>query len=179
MGGLRVSSTGWVGLHTAWPLLPTLLYCAAAAAAPDAPPAAAGRRRLFFDDSLLDTAATTATRTVHTIDGGDDPTIILRPDSQWELGKSLDHASVLYDPADAKFKLYYSLATDCGVTCDQKTDEEDGMLGYAESTDGTHFHKPLLGFLNATNLLGPNVAGPSVFLNTAPAATADQRFVSV
>lgn len=53
------------------------------------------------------------------------------------------------------------------------------MLGYAESTDGLHFHKPKLGLINDTNLLGPNVAGPSVFLNAHPNATSDERFVSV
>ena len=103
----------------------------------------------------------------------------MRPEEPWELGKSLDHASVLYDHADGKIKLYYSIATDCGVTCDQKTDEEDGMLGYAESVDGRHFYKPKLGLINDTNLLGPNVAGPSVFLNRNPNASAEERFISV
>ena len=53
------------------------------------------------------------------------------------------------------------------------------MLGYAESMDGLHFDKPRLGLVNGTNLLGPNVAGPSVFLNADPKSTADERFVSV
>eukprot|EP01052_Picozoa_sp_SAG31_P045373 SAG31_NODE_8257_length_1487_cov_3.510086_1_plen_459_part_10 len=139
----------------------------------------AERRQLFCDDMLLNVHATTATRYAATIDGGDDPIIILRPDERWEQGKTLDHASVLYDPVDKKVKLYYSLAVNCGVTCDQNTDEEDGMLGYAESVDGIHFSKPKLGLVNDTNLLGPNVAGPSVFLNSNPAAAADERFVSV
>jgi len=143
------------------------------------PAAVAERRQLFFDDALLDSAATTATRQAHTIDGGDDPIVVLRPDESWERGKSLDHASVLYDPVAKNIKLYYSLAANCGVTCDQKTDEEDGMLGFAESTDGIHFSKPRLGLVNDTNLLGVNVAGPSVFLNTQPGAAADERFVSV
>ena len=137
-------------------------------------------RQLLFDDSVIDVALTNATRQFHTFDGGDDPQIVLRLDPRlpYERGRALDTFSVLYDPLDRKVKMWYMIGSDCGTTCNRTTDEEDGLFSYAESYDGIVFTKPLVG-RNHSNVLGANVAGPSVFLNGRPNAPPTERFVSV
>eukprot|EP01047_Picozoa_sp_COSAG01_P022445 COSAG01_NODE_1331_length_10699_cov_28.574717_9_plen_608_part_00 len=163
------------------PSLMTIMTTAAAQKTMEPPALPVGTtRQLFVDGSLLvDHAKTTAIREVRSFDGGDDPHVVLRADLPWEHGKSLGHASVQYDVVDRKVKLWYALADNCGIKCDSKIGEEDGMLAYAESSDGLHFTKPNLGIINNTNLVGHNTAGASVFINADPAAHPSERFVSV
>jgi hypothetical protein len=132
---------------------------------------------------VLNGARTTAARQFHTFDGGDDPQVVLRLDASLphEKGRALDTFSVLYDPLDEKVKMWYMVGSDCGTTCNRTSDEEDGTFSYAESVDGVAFTKPAVGRngWQGTNVLGANVAGPSVFLNGRPGAPPAERFVSV
>eukprot|EP01043_Picozoa_sp_COSAG02_P093179 COSAG02_NODE_29718_length_564_cov_0.982796_1_plen_159_part_00 len=135
------------------------------------PPTSAGHHRLLFHDDAQVAAQHGLTRRVHEA-SLDDATIVLQPDAPWEAGVvALSWSSVLRDPVDGKFKLWYAMNT---VGCIDTKCEEQRSVGYAESVDGVIFVKPVLGLMPSpfaankttrTNLIGLDLGLDSVWID--------------
>ena len=134
-------------------LLALLRLCVSAA------PTFTGHKLLFHDDAQV-AVQHGLTRRVHAV-SLEDATIVLQPDAPWEAGVvELSWSSVLRDPVDGKFKLWYAMNT---VGCIDAKCEEKRSVGYAESADGVNFVKPVLDLMPSpfatnttthTNLIG-------------------------
>jgi len=96
---------------------------------------------------------------------------ILRPRSgQWDGTRCKVYGTVLYDPQDKLFKMWYSGGTDTPDAV-RRHDGSPRHVGYAFSEDGTHWQRPSLGLIEFAgsrdnNLIHLNAQAPSVFLQT-------------
>jgi hypothetical protein len=164
-----------LGGAPAAPAVLLLLRLCASAAPPS--PTSAGHHRLLFHDDAQVAAQHGLTRRVHAA-SLEDATIVLQPDAPWEAGVvALSWSSVLRDPVDGKFKLWYAMNT---VGCIDSKCEEQRSVGYAESADGVNFVKPVLGLMPSpfaanrttrTNLIGLDLGLDSVWIDESAPAT--------
>jgi outer membrane protein assembly factor BamB len=96
---------------------------------------------------------------------------ILRPRSgQWDGTRCKVYGTVLYDPQDRLFKMWYSGTTDTPDAV-RRHDGAPRHVGYAFSEDGIHWERPNLGLVEFAgsrdnNLICLNAQAPSVFLQT-------------
>ena len=131
---------------------------------------------LFHDEDAIAQRAG-LTRTVHAADFAEAVTVLL-PDAPWERDVGLSWSSVLHDPADGKFKIFYAVNS---ASCISEACEGQRSVAYAESSDGANFTKPVLGLFkqpwagaNGTaqnNLLGLDLGLDAVWIDpTAPPA---------
>jgi len=92
-------------------------------------------RQLLVDDFLVE--GTTLRRTFHQAEYHPSSPV-LKPDKPWETAGKSDVAypysgGVWYDPADKRFKIWYSAGTEAWIT---------HWLSYATSADGIQWEKP-------------------------------------
>lgn len=101
----------------------------------------------------------------------------------WELRYDNSYPTVIYDPQDQLFKLFYSIIVEDQECVNNPVSERLGKtyhprsdrvvaLGYAQSKDGIHWEKPNLGIVDyhgskENNLLIINAHGAGVFLDEA------------
>jgi len=96
---------------------------------------------------------------------------VLRPRSgQWDGTRCKVYGTVLYDPQDKFFKMWYSGGTDTPDAV-RRHDGSPRHVGYAYSEDGVHWQRPSLGLIEFSgsrdnNLIHLNAQAPSVFLQT-------------
>src|SRR2546426_2162159 len=96
---------------------------------------------------------------------------ILRPRSgQWDGTRCKVYGTVLYDPRDKLFKMWYSGGTDTPDAV-RRHDGSARHVGYAYSEDGVHWQRPSLGLIEFAgsrdnNLIHLNAQAPSVFLQS-------------
>ena len=108
-------------------------------------------RQLFVDDFLIDT--NTLVRNFHSPVAYENNPVI-RPDRSWEYTEAgVGYAApfsdgIWYDEKDQKFKMWYL----CGGG---QTGDIRGT-GYAESSDGKNWIKPIMGIVPNTNLVSLN-----------------------
>jgi outer membrane protein assembly factor BamB len=94
---------------------------------------------------------------------------VLRPRAgQWDGTRCKVYGTVLYDPQDKLFKMWYSGGTDTPDAV-RRHDGSPRHVGYAYSEDGVHWHRPNLGLIEyagsrENNLIHLNAQAPSVFL---------------
>ena len=87
--------------------------------------------------------------------------------------------SVLYDPDDNKWKVWFS-STDEGLNSGVKTGVKTISIKYAESSDGVHWTDPQTAFQVATDSSAwdhTNVETPSVIINPDAGAPASEKFM--
>ncbi|MSU70685.1 MAG: hypothetical protein EXS39_07920 [Opitutaceae bacterium] len=94
---------------------------------------------------------------------------VLRPrPGQWDGTRCKVYGTVLYDPQDRQFKMWYSGGTDTPDAV-RRRDGAARHVGYACSEDGVNWERPNLGLVEFegsrdNNLLLLNAQAPSVFL---------------
>ncbi len=137
------------------------------------------RRECFFDDYLIDTDKTTAPFLLH------EPTrreMVMRMDAPWE-GSGSSSLSLVVD--DGIYRLYYN-----GRDMDSVTRERDDTYYhcYAESRDGIHWERPVLGIFafegskenNILTCYGKNLYCPfCVFKDDNPACPPEERYKAI
>lgn len=107
---------------------------------------------------------------------------VLRPrPGQWDGTRCKVYGSVLVDPRDGLFKMWYSGGTDTEDSIRRECGSPRN-LGYAVSTDGIHWERPSLGLIEYggtrdNNLILLDAQAPSVFLMEH--APPDQRFLMI
>lgn len=101
-------------------------------------------RQLFVDDFLIaETDLISVYHTPNFYQGNP----VLSPDKEWEITTNGDHYAapfsdgIWYDEKDQKFKMWYLAGGPSFST------------GYAESKDGKHWEKPILGIYDNTNII--------------------------
>ncbi|MBL9215848.1 MAG: hypothetical protein JNG83_10270, partial [Opitutaceae bacterium] len=93
---------------------------------------------------------------------------VLRPrPGQWDGTRCKVYGTVLYDPQDRQFKMWYSGGTDTPDAV-RRRDGASRHVGYAVSDDGVNWERPNLGLVEyegsrENNLLLLNAQAPSVF----------------
>src|SRR5262245_54355903 len=96
---------------------------------------------------------------------------VLRPRAgQWDGTRCKVYGTVLYDPQDKLFKMWYSGGTDTPDAV-RRRDGSPRHVGYAYSEDGVHWQRPMLGLIEfagsrENNLIHLDAQAPSVFLQT-------------
>ena len=112
------------------------------------------------------------------------PLFTEEPDARpWELRYDNSYPTVIYDPKDGLYKLFYSIIVEdqeCAATpvperlgkTYRPRDDRVVALGYAQSADGVHWEKPDLGLVDyhgskANNLLLIKAHGAGVMLDEA------------
>ena len=137
------------------------------------------RRECFFDDFLIDTEKTTAPFLLH------EPVrrnMVLRMDKPWE-GSGCSSLSLVKD--DGLFRLYYN-----GRSMDNATSTSDSYYHcYAESRDGIHWERPVLGIYDRYPLTSEHnilsryddelVCPYCVFKDENPACPPEERYKAI
>ena len=112
------------------------------------------------------------------------PLLTEEPEAKpWELRYDNSYPTVIYDPQDQLYKLFYSIIVEDQECTDTPVPERLGKtyhprsdrvvaLGYAQSADGIHWEKPDLGLVEwhgstANNLLLIKAHGAGVMLDEA------------
>jgi outer membrane protein assembly factor BamB len=96
---------------------------------------------------------------------------VLRPrPGQWDGTRCKVYGTVLFDPEDKMFKMWYSGGTDTPDAV-RRHDGSPRHVGYAYSEDGIHWEQPILGVVEFNgsrdnNLIHLNAQAPSVFIQT-------------
>jgi eukaryotic-like serine/threonine-protein kinase len=96
---------------------------------------------------------------------------VLRPRAgQWDGTRCKVYGTVLYDPQDKLFKMWYCGGTDTPDAV-RRRDGSPRHVGYAYSEDGVHWQRPILGLIEfagsrENNLIHLDAQAPSVFLQS-------------
>ncbi|MBI3943506.1 MAG: PQQ-binding-like beta-propeller repeat protein [Chloroflexi bacterium] len=107
---------------------------------------------------------------------------ILRPRAgAWDGTRCKVYGTVLVDPKDGLFRMWYSGSTDYPDAV-RRRDGARRHVGYACSQDGIHWERPALGLVEydgskENNLVQLDAQAPSVFLQEQ--ASADRRFLMI
>ncbi|MBI84826.1 MAG: hypothetical protein CMJ81_16660, partial [Planctomycetaceae bacterium] len=112
-------------------------------------------RQLFIDDELVESVEG-VTRTLHQPTKHPQNPLLARADEQadrWDAGMPTCFSSVLYDPRNRLFKMWYSLHQ-------QGEGDADSVLCFASSRDGIHWHKPALGMYEFRGTKNNNIVVP-------------------
>ncbi len=127
-------------------------------------------RQLFFDDYLIDSVSE-LTRTLHRpVKHPDNP--VLKREHPWEALRIQVYGTVLYDPAEQLFKIWYlNIAKSSAekiTVMGQRRLGHATLLSYATSRDGLRWNKPPLGIVDfegstANNMIGPDFYNPEGF----------------
>ena len=94
---------------------------------------------------------------------------VLRPrPGHWDGTRCKVYGTVLYDPNDRLFKMWYSGTTDTSENI-RRSEGSTRHVGYAFSHDGVHWERPNLGVINFegshdNNLVLLDAQAPSVFI---------------
>lgn len=119
------------------------------------PIALGGHRQLFVDDFLIDESAGVELRLNRPTKYAGNPVLARVPkgEAAWEAGMPIAFSSVLYDPDDGLFKLWYSLHAGSGG-------DEHAVLCFARSADGIRWDKPRLGKFKYRGTTENNIVVP-------------------
>ncbi len=145
------------------------------------------RREVFWDDYLVDTAASTATRRLHSPEFAGP---VLTHDAPWE-GDGCGYHNIVVD--DGLYRLYYNgwAMGYADPSTNPAYPKSAGLrICYAESRDGLHWTKPNLGLLpfegsTANNIIldADSFGGPwdnfMVFKDGNPACPPDERYKAI
>ncbi len=106
----------------------------------EAPIALRSQRQLFVDDFLISESEGVERRLNQPRKHHGNPVVSRVPEGEeaWEAGMPISFSSILYDPGDELFKLWYSLHAGSGG-------DEESVLCFAQSSDGIRWDKPRLG----------------------------------
>jgi hypothetical protein len=127
-------------------------------------------RQLFFDDYLVDSASGLTRTLHHPVKHPDNP--VLKREHAWEGLRVQVYGTVLYDPAEQLFKIWYmnipKTSAEKITVNGQRRPGHATLLSYATSRDGLHWDKPLLGIVNfegstANNMIAPDLYNPEGF----------------
>ena len=143
------------------PYLPEASISVLKAAAPvsarseEAPIALESHRQLFVDDFLISESEGVERRLNQPRKYEGNPVLSRVPEGEevWEAGMPISFSSVLHDPADGLFKLWYSLHAGSGG-------DEESVLCFARSTDGIRWNKPRLGKFRYRETMENNIVVP-------------------
>ena len=114
-----------------------------------------GHRQLFVDEFLIDESTGVELRLNRPRKYAGNPVLARVPKGEeaWEAGMPVAFSSVLYDPADGLFKLWYSLHAGSGG-------DEHAVLCFARSGDGIRWDKPRLGKFKYRGTTENNIVVP-------------------
>ena len=112
-------------------------------------------RQLFVDDFLIYKSEGVERRLNQPMKYEGNPVLSRVPKGEgaWEAGMPIAFSSVLYDPADGLFKLWYSLHAGSGG-------DEHAVLCFAKSSDGIRWDKPRLGKFKYRGTTENNIVVP-------------------
>ena len=106
---------------------------------------------LFLDDAMVEMSASVKRRIHHPVQHRLNP--LLKPDKWWE-GMIATGKSVMYDPEDKLFKMWYL----CGTLFEsQRVGGNELYTAYAVSRDGINWEKPELGAVELAGRRDHNV----------------------
>ena len=94
-----------------------------------------------FDSSFF---SSTVPHVLHPPVRADEPLLV--PDRPWEVEHGLGYPGIVYDPAISRFRLYYTVSQ-TGKRSQPGYPPGGYFLCYAESDDGIHWEKPVLGLI--------------------------------
>jgi len=129
-------------------------------------------RQLFIDDYVIDELAGARQVLQQLVKHPENPIIRRDRPGEQEPTSSFAYGAVLHDPRDGLFKMWYQIW--------QERQPTIGLLGYATSTDGVHWEKPVIDAESGTNIVQFDppqawVAGAGVIIDDAE-PDADRRF---
>jgi hypothetical protein len=107
--------------------------------------------QIMVDDYLIENRfdsnffSSTVPHVLHPPVRADEPLLV--PDRPWEMEHGLGYPGIIYDPAISRFRLYYTVSQT--ERRSQPGYPPGGyFLCYAESGDGIHWEKPVLGLIS-------------------------------
>lgn len=165
------------------------LVTAAIPSVASAPPIDVGTRKQLFIDTRFIQSSEGITLSMHTpYQTGEE---IVSPDAAWEKGGEIgSYSSIVQEdrPGGSLIRLWYMIMSGEPSAATGFNPPFMG-LAYAESSDGLHFHKPILGLVEkdgskANNVVVPTdptimrVGGGSVGRDENPNCPPDQRYKS-